>query len=83
MNVSGEGVYAVSGHADWRIYDRKVPTIDIYNALYNGRAILQANGCTMHYDNHTGIGVVVCHRANEIITVMHLKRKQVKRYFSK
>ena len=83
MNISGEGIYTISGHADWRIYERQVTPEQIHNALYHGRAIRQVNGCVMHYDNHTGVGVVASPVDREIITVMRLKRRQVKQYYSK
>jgi hypothetical protein len=72
----------LSNHAARRLRERRLTDEEIAGALA-GRAYVQTNGYTLHYDRSSRVAVVINPQAGVLITAYRLKRKQLKRHYSR
>jgi hypothetical protein len=74
--------YALTMHASKRIEQRGISPEQMASALA-GRQVALASGLTMCYDRQSHTGCIVNHDTAQIITVVRLKKKEIKQLYSR
>jgi len=74
--------YVLSIHAQQRIAQRGLAPEQLAAALA-GRAFEQLNGCLAYFDRSSRCLVVVNPETQDVVTAYRLKRKQLKRRYSR
>lgn len=72
----------LSGHAQARIRERGLTDDDLAAALA-GRSFRQINGYTLYLDRSSRVAAVINPQTGLLITAYRLRRKQIKKHYSR
>lgn len=74
--------FRLSHHANRRMTEREIDPLAVCNAL-ECEGVRQISGTMLHVHRKSRTGVVVNPQNNTIVTVMRVKRKTIKKFFSR